>query len=136
MHIHIMHIRAYPGISIQECLDVHTGMSNSHQIWMSTGYCMTILCQICIRINFEKKPNSRYDYMHIRILSGFISENFNISGQHWLQPSPYTMQTSSGFTLDAMLASNTNENCFRNSLFLFLHFLGVCQKLECPLGIG
>jgi hypothetical protein len=53
---------------------------------MNTGYCMTVLCQICIRMIIWKKPNSGDDYMHIRVLSGFISRIFNISGQHWFLP--------------------------------------------------
>ncbi len=132
MHVHIMHIRAYPSKSAWMCILVRAILA---QIWMNTSYCMTILCQICIRMNIWKNPNSRHDYMHIRVLYGFISEIFDISGQHWLLPSPYRMQTSSGFTPDAMLASNTNENCFRNSLFVPSLF-GVFQKLECSLGIG
>jgi hypothetical protein len=50
---------------------------------MSTGYCMTILCWICIRMNIWKKTNFEYEYMHIWLLSGFI---FNISGKHWSLP--------------------------------------------------
>jgi len=65
--------------------------------------------------------------MHIQVLSGFISEIFNISGQHWLLPSP-----SSGFTLDAMLASNTNENCFRNSIFVPSLFGGISRTKKVP----
>jgi hypothetical protein len=69
--------------------------------------------------------------MDIRVLSGFISKIFDISGQHWLLPSPYRMETSSGFILDAVLASNTNENCFRNSLFVPSLFGGV-SKARMP----
>jgi len=72
MHIHTMHIQAYaysyhayPGISIHECLDMHTGAIPTW-ICMSIGYCMSVLCWIYIRTNIWKKPNSEYDYMHVR----------------------------------------------------------------------
>jgi hypothetical protein len=85
MHIHIMHIWAYPSMSAWMCILV---WAIPGRIWMNTGYCMTVLCQICIRMIIWKKPNSGYDYMHIRVLSGFISIIFNISGQHWFLPTP------------------------------------------------
>ncbi len=66
MHIHIMHIWAYPSMSAQMCILVRAIPT---QIWMNIGYCMIILCQICIRMNIWKKPNSTYDYMHIRVYS-------------------------------------------------------------------
>ncbi len=83
MHIDIMHIWAYPSMSAWMCILV---WAIPGRIWMNTGYCMTVLCQICIRMIIWKKPNSGYDYMHIRVLSGFISRIFDISGQHWFLP--------------------------------------------------
>ncbi len=83
MHIHIMHIQAYPSMSAWMCILVQAIPT---RIWMITGYCMTLLCWICIRMNIWKKPNFKYDYMHIWVLSGFISRIFDISRQHWLAP--------------------------------------------------
>jgi hypothetical protein len=34
----------------------------------------------------KKKPNSKYDCMHIWVLSEFISGIFDISRQHWKKP--------------------------------------------------
>jgi len=57
----------YPSISIHECPDVHIGTAIPAWIWMSTNYCMTVLCQIRKRMNIWKKPNFKYNYMHIRV---------------------------------------------------------------------
>ncbi len=62
MHIHIMHVWAYPSMSAWMCILV---WAIPGWIWMNTGYCMNVLCQICIRMIIWKKPNSGYDYMHI-----------------------------------------------------------------------
>ncbi len=63
---------AYPSISIHECLDVHTSMGNScpnmdeHQLlhgrFMPDMYKDEYL---------KKTPNSKYDCMHIWVLSEF-----------------------------------------------------------------
>jgi hypothetical protein len=66
-------------MSAQMCILVQ---AIPNQIWMNISYYMTILCQICIRMNIWKKPNSTYDYMHIWVLFEFIFEIFDISGQH------------------------------------------------------
>jgi hypothetical protein len=37
---------------------------------------------------YLKKPNPRYDYMHIQVQSEFIFGIFNIFKQHWNKPTP------------------------------------------------
>jgi hypothetical protein len=101
-HIHIMHIRAYPSMSAQMWILVWAIVA---RIWMSIGYCMTILCRICIKMNIWKKPNSRYDHMHIHVLSRFISGIFDISGQHWFIP------TSLGKTIGANTSTRLRWKC-------------------------
>ncbi len=74
---------AYLGIFIHECQDVHIGTGNSHPDMDEHR-----LLHDCFMLdmNIWKKPNFRYDYMHIWVLSRFISRIFDISGQHWLAP--------------------------------------------------
>jgi hypothetical protein len=90
MHIHIMHICAYPSMTTRMCILVRAILTH---IWMSTSYCMTVLCWICIKMNIWKKSNFEYDYMHIWVLSEFISGIFNIFRQHWSKLEVSVMST-------------------------------------------
>jgi hypothetical protein len=71
---------------IHECLDVHIGMGNSRSDMDEHCLLHDRFMPDTIRMIIWKKPNSGYDYMHIRVLSGFICRIFNISGQHWFLP--------------------------------------------------
>jgi hypothetical protein len=56
------------------------------RICMNARYYVNAFHQICIRMDFFKKPKFGYDYMHIWVLSSFISRFFHISEQHWWVP--------------------------------------------------
>ncbi len=74
-----MHIWAYPSMNAWMCILVHAIPA---WIWMNISYCMTILCQICIRMSIWNKLNFGYDYMHIHVLLKVIFGIFDIFGQH------------------------------------------------------
>jgi hypothetical protein len=63
----------YPGISIHECLDVHIGMGNSHPDMDEHRLLHDRFMPNMCKDEYLKKTNSRYGYMHIWVLSGFIS---------------------------------------------------------------
>jgi hypothetical protein len=73
----------YPCISIHECLDVHIGTGNSHAGMDEHRLLHDRFMPNMYKDEYLKEPNSRYGYMHIWVLSRFISRIFNISRQHW-----------------------------------------------------
>jgi hypothetical protein len=69
-------------------------------IYIVMDYYLNAFYWICINANIEKRIDSRYDYMHIWLLTGFISRFYlffisrfvflflflHVSGQHWSKP--------------------------------------------------
>jgi hypothetical protein len=81
MHIHIMHIRAYPSMTAR-CAYWYGQFPPEYGLTPFIAW--SFMQNMYLMMNIWKKPNSGYDYMHIRVLSGFIFKIFNISRQHWL----------------------------------------------------
>jgi hypothetical protein len=53
------------GISIDECLDVHIGMGDSHSYMDEHWLLHDCFVLDMYKMNIWKRPNFEYDYMHI-----------------------------------------------------------------------
>jgi hypothetical protein len=83
-----MHIQAYIRLCMSAWMCILVIMHHAH-ICMSIGYCMSTLCRIHTRMNiYFLKPNSGYDYMHIWVLSGFISGLLGNTGKNGFSTPP------------------------------------------------
>jgi len=71
------------GISNHECSNVYIGTGKSRPDMDEHRLLHNCFMPNMYKDEYLKKSNSRYDYMHIRVLSGFVSTIFDIFGQHW-----------------------------------------------------